>query len=72
LRIYNGRSSPVDVTLAFTGASVPEQGEDDRAGETLAVDNVLPTLWGITRRRGSRHDCGQFAARVTARTFSRR
>ena len=48
MRIYNGGSSPVDVTLAFTGASVPNKVKTIAAGETLAVDNVLPTLWGIT------------------------
>ena len=47
MRIYNGGSSPVDVTLAFTGASVPNKVKTIGAGETLAVDNVLPTLWRI-------------------------
>ncbi|MEA2328182.1 MAG: hypothetical protein QOE68_3141, partial [Thermoanaerobaculia bacterium] len=45
MRIYNGGSSPVDVTLAFTGASVPNKVRTIGAGETLAIDNVLPTLW---------------------------
>jgi hypothetical protein len=72
MRIYNGGSSPVDVTLTFTGASVPNKVKTIAAGETLAVDNVIPTLWGTT---GS----GSVIATtvndsqlvLTARTFSR-
>ncbi|MGH9423218.1 MAG: hypothetical protein ACRD3J_24800, partial [Thermoanaerobaculia bacterium] len=42
MRIYNGGSSPVDVTLTFTGASVPNKVKTIGPGETLAVDNVIP------------------------------
>lgn len=72
MRIYNGGSSPVDVTLAFTGASVPNKVRTIGAGETLAVDNVLPTLWGITGGGAvvaTTADASQLV--VTARTFSR-
>ena len=72
MRIYNGGTSPVDVTLAFTGASVPNKVKTIGAGETLAVDNVLPTLWGITGGGAvvaTTADASQLV--VTARTFSR-
>ena len=72
MRIYNGGSSPVDVTLAFTGASVPNKVKTIAAGETLAVDNVLPTLWGITGGGAvvaTTANASQLV--VTARTFSR-
>ncbi|HEV7573951.1 MAG TPA: M57 family metalloprotease [Thermoanaerobaculia bacterium] len=72
MRIYNGGTSPVDVTLAFTGASVPNKVKTIGAGETLAVDNVLPTLWNIT---GGGSVVATTASEsqlvVTARTFSR-
>jgi hypothetical protein len=72
MRIYNGGSSPVDVTLTFTGATVPNKVKTIGAGETLAVDNVLPTLWGITGGGAvvaTTADNSQLV--VTARTFSR-
>ena len=72
MRIYNGGTSPVDVTLAFTGASVPNKVKTIAAGETLAVDNVLPTLWGITGGGAviaTTPNDSQLV--VTARTFSR-
>jgi len=72
MRIYNGGTSPVDVTLAFTGASVPNKVKTIGAGETLAVDNVLPTLWGITGGGAviaTTANDSQLV--VTARTFSR-
>jgi hypothetical protein len=72
MRIYNGGTSPVDVTLAFTGASVPNKVKTIGAGETLAVDNVLPTLWNIT---GGGSVVATTASEsqlvLTARTFSR-
>ncbi len=72
MRIYNGGSAAVDVTLAFTGASVPNQVKTVGAGQTLAIDNVLPTLWNIT---GGGSVVATTAADsqlvVTARTFSR-
>lgn len=72
MRIYNGGSTAVDVTLAFTGASVPNQVKTIGAGQTLAIDNVLPTLWNIT---GGGSVVATTASDsqlvVTARTFSR-
>lgn len=72
MRIYNGGSAAVDVTLAFTGASVPNQVKTIGAGQTLAIDNVLPTLWNIT---GGGSVVATTASDsqlvVTARTFSR-
>jgi len=72
MRIYNGGSSPVDVTLAFTGASVPNKVKTIGAGETLAVDNVLPTLWNITGGGAVvATTANESQLVVTARTFSR-
>lgn len=72
MRIYNGGSSAVDVTLAFTGASVPSKVRTIAAGATLAIDNVLPALWNIT---GGGSVVATTATDsqlvVTARTFSR-
>jgi hypothetical protein len=48
MRIYNGGAAPVDVTLAFTGGTVANQVRTVAAGETLAIDNVLPTLFNTT------------------------
>jgi hypothetical protein len=72
MRIYNGGTSPVDVTLTFTGASVPNKVKTIGAGETLAVDNVLPTLWNITGGGSVVATTANDAQLVlTARTFSR-
>jgi len=72
MRIYNGGTSAVDVTLAFTGASVPNKVRTVAAGQTLAIDNVLPTLWGITGGGSVVATTASDAALVvTARTFSR-
>jgi len=72
MRIYNGGSAAVDVTLAFTGASVPNQVKTIGAGQTLAIDNVLPTLWNVT---GGGSVVATTASDsqlvVTARTYSR-
>ena len=72
MRIYNGGTSSVDVTLAFTGASVPNKVKTIAAGATLALNDVLPTLWGIT---GGGSVVATTASDsqlvVTARTFSR-
>ncbi len=72
MRIYNGGNAAVDVTLAFTGASVPNKVRTIGAGQTLAIDNVLPTLWNIT---GGGSVVATTASDsqlvVTARTFSR-
>jgi hypothetical protein len=72
MRIYNGGTSPVDVTLAFTGASVANKVKTIGVGETLAIDNVLPTLWNITGGGSvvaTTENDSQLV--VTARTFSR-
>jgi len=72
MRIYNGGTSPVDVTLAFTGASVPNKVKTIGAGETLAVDNVLPSLWNITGGGSVVATTANDSQLVlTARTFSR-
>lgn len=76
MRIYNGGSSPVDVTLTFTGASVPNKVKTIAAGETLAVNNVIPTLWGtngLTTGGGSviATTANDSQLVLTARTFSR-
>jgi hypothetical protein len=72
MRIYNGGTSAVDVTLAFTGASVPAKVRTIAAGQTLAIDNVLPTLWNITGGGSVVATTASDAQLVvTARTFSR-
>lgn len=72
MRLYNGGSSPVDVTLAFTGASVANKVKTIAVGETLAIDNVLPTLWNITGGGSVVATTANDAQLVvTARTFSR-
>ncbi|MBV9070420.1 MAG: DUF4214 domain-containing protein [Acidobacteria bacterium] len=72
MRIYNGGTSPVDVTLTFTGASVPNKVKTIGAGETLAVDNVLPSLWNITGGGSVVATTANDSQLVlTARTFSR-
>ena len=72
MRIYNGGTSAVDVTLAFTGASVPNKLKTIGPGETLAIDNVLPTLWSITGGGSVVATTPNDAQLVvTARTFSR-
>lgn len=72
MRIYNGGSSAVDVTLAFTGASVPDKIKTIGAGETLAIDNVLPTLWNTTGGGSVVATTANDAPLVvTARTYSR-
>ena len=72
MRIYNGGTSPVDVTLAFTGASVPNKVKTIGAGETLAVDNVLPSLWNTTGGGSVVATTANDSQLVlTARTFSR-
>jgi hypothetical protein len=72
MRIYNGGLSPTDVTLAFTGATLPNKVKTIQPGETLAIDNVLPTLWNTT---GGGSVIATTATDsqliVTARTFSR-
>ena len=72
MRIYNGGTSPVDVTLSFTGASVANKVKTIGAGETLAVDNVLPTLWNISGGGSVVATTANDSQLVmTARTFSR-
>lgn len=72
MRIYNGGSSAVDVNLAFSGANVPAKTQTIAAGGTLAINDVLPTLWGIT---GGGSVVATTTADsqlvLTARTFSR-
>ncbi|HEV7429225.1 MAG TPA: M57 family metalloprotease [Thermoanaerobaculia bacterium] len=72
MRIYNGGTSPVDVTLTFTGATLPSKVKTIGAGETLAIDNVLPTLWNTTGGGSVVATTANDAQLVlTARTFSR-
>ncbi len=72
MRIYNGGTSAVDVTLTFTGASLPSKVRTIGPGQTLAIDNVLPTLWNTTGGGSVIATTASSASLiVTARTFSR-
>ncbi|HYI13604.1 MAG TPA: hypothetical protein VEK57_31475 [Thermoanaerobaculia bacterium] len=79
MRLYNAASSPVTVTLNYypqAGDATPRPAAVNRtiaAGQTLAVDDVLPTLWGLARTGGSVVVTAPNAASLvtTARTFSR-
>jgi Ig-like domain CHU_C associated/Dual-action HEIGH metallo-peptidase len=76
MRVYNGGSSPVDVTLTFNSSSsgVPSisKVQTIAAGATLAVNNVLPTLFNTTGGGSVVATTANDAQLVlTARTFSR-
>lgn len=78
MRIYNASAVDVPVTLNYyqqgSGAPIPaNQSLVIPAGKVTAVDNVLPTLWGLTATGGSVVvDAPAEASLVlTARTFSR-
>ena len=79
MRLYNPNGTPVTVTLTYK----PQQGDATpipagvtrtiNAGQVLAIDNVLPTLWNINASGGAVTVSAANATPlvVTARTFSR-
>ncbi|MCU1244451.1 MAG: hypothetical protein JWN02_361, partial [Acidobacteria bacterium] len=77
LRIFNGSTSPVDVTVAYstTDRTPPTPVQMTiNAGEVKNVDNTLQTLWGISGSGGAvvvTTDSNSSLV-LTARTFSRR
>ena len=78
MRLYNAGNGPVTVTLAYyqQGSATPVPASQPitiAAGEVKAINNVLPTIWGLTGTGGSVVvDAPSNASLVvTARTFSR-
>jgi hypothetical protein len=79
MRIFNGGATPVTVTLNYypqTGDATPRpQAAPITIGpfQTHAIDNVLPTVWGLARTGGAvTADAPTNAPLVfTARTYSR-
>lgn len=74
MRIYNAASAPATVTLNFSGApaQLPAVQRTLAAGEVLAVDNVLGTLWSTTGGGAVIATTTADSQLVlTARTFSR-
>jgi hypothetical protein len=78
MRVFNGGTSPVQVSLRYfeQGSSTPNPTVVPRtiqAGQVLALDNILPTLWGLTASGGAvTVDAPSDASLVvTARTYSR-
>ncbi|HSY49156.1 MAG TPA: hypothetical protein VLC46_10120 [Thermoanaerobaculia bacterium] len=77
MRVYNGGSSPADVTLTFnsSAAGVPSisKVQTIAAGATLAINNVLPSFFNVTTGTGSvvATTASNSALVLTARTFSR-
>ena len=79
MRLYNPSTSPITLTLAYK----PQRGDTTaipsvvtrtvNAGQVLAIDNVLPTLWNLNASGGAVTVTTPNAAPlvVTARTFSR-
>lgn len=78
MRVFNGGSAPAPVSLRYyeQGSSTPNPTVVQRTiepGQVLALDNILPTLWGLTASGGAvTVDAPANASLVvTARTYSR-
>lgn len=79
MRIFNAAATPVSVTLEYfpqLNDLTPRPAAVTRtvaAGETLAIDNVLPTLWNLTGTGGSVviTTANNSSLVATARTYSR-
>ena len=78
MRIYNGGNASVDVALKYyeQGATSPNPKTVTRSidsGKVLAIDNVLPELWGLAASGGAvTVDAPPTSSLVvTARTYSR-
>lgn len=77
LRIYNSGTADQTITLAYSpaGAAPPAPVERTvKAGEVLAIDNTLLTLWNISGSGGAVlvTTPADSSLVLTARTFSRR
>jgi hypothetical protein len=74
MRIFNGSSSPTNLTLTFpSNSALPPVEKELAAAEVWAIDNVLPTLWRTTGGGAVVVTTNNAAPLViTARTFSRR
>ena len=77
MRIYNPASSPQTVSLSYrpqTGDSTPVPTPVQRtiaAGAIDVIDDVLPTLWGLSGTGGAVTVVSNAPLVVTARTYSR-
>ena len=79
MRIFNPSANPVSVSLAYKpqrGDSTPIPAALTRtigAGQILAIDNVLPTLWNLNTTGGAVTvtTANNAALVATARTYSR-
>jgi len=73
MRIFNAGTAAANVTLNFSGSAVrPAVQRTIGAGEVLAVDNVLPTLWNASGGGAVIITTANDSPLVaTARTFSR-
>jgi hypothetical protein len=73
MRIFNAGSTAADVTLAFTGASVPAKTISIPAGAVASFNDTLKTLWDLTGTGGAviATTSADTPIVVTARTFSR-
>jgi len=79
MRVYNPGTTPISLTLSYK----PQRGDATaipsavtrtvNAGQVLAIDNVLPTLWNLNASGGAVTVTAPNAAPlvVTARTYSR-
>lgn len=74
IRIFNAGSTDATVTLNYTSASVPPKQVVVPAGQIVAYNNTLNTLWGLTGSGGAIIATTDAATPivVTARTYSRR
>jgi hypothetical protein len=78
MRIYNGGANAIDVALRYypQGSSTPNSTvvpKTIQPGQVLALDNVLPELWGLDASGGAvTVDApSESSLVVTARTYSR-
>jgi hypothetical protein len=79
MRVFNAAATPVTVALAYfpqNGDSTPRPANVNLTlgpGEVRSLDNILPTVWGLSRTGGAVAVDAPAAANLvlTARTFSR-
>ena len=73
MRVYNAATTPANVTINFFGsAQLPAVQRTIPAGQVLAIDNVLGTLWSATGGGAvALTTDNDTPLVVTARTFSR-
>lgn len=79
MRVFNAGSQPVTITLNYypqAGDATPRPASVQRvieAGKVTAIDNVLPSVWNLSRTGGAvTIDAAADASLVvTARTYSR-